>query len=113
MCTGSLLVLCGGGGGACVSTTCTTLFGSIASHGLLLAACKLAYLHLPARYNTHKYTYTGGLCSASKVYVTYINCCRIAIHMCATPVDKDWLVKKCYIRPLLDRQNDIMITAKK
>jgi len=29
-------------------------------------------------------------------------------------VDKDWLVKKCYIRPLLDRQNcDTMITAKK
>ena len=51
-------------------------------------------------------------------HTTYINCCRIAIHMCATPVDKDWLVKKCYIRPLLDRQIyhtmiRIRITAKK
>ena len=77
----------------------------------LLPANLLTYIYPHAI--THISIHIREDCSASKVYVTYINCCRIAIHMCATPVDKDWLVKKCYIRPLLDRQNDIMITAKK
>ena len=59
MCTGSLLELYGAA--AARPFHLLALHCLAASHGLVLAACKLAYLHLPARYNTHKYTYTGGL----------------------------------------------------
>ena len=58
----------------------------------LLPANLLTYIYPHAI--THISIHIREDCSASKVYVTYINCCRIAIHMCATPVDKDWLVKR-------------------